>query len=199
MKLLLHTLALVALILLSSQNSFAAPTVKFCINDSCKKPLSIKITEDCWADIKEIFATPFSTDKDEQDNIVNAVALIEFDIYHSLASQSSEKNIAEDLYKKNSNRNNYLNIKHILNVLFDNYMVTRHLMRKTMVEKTWSGSETTGLMFQSLSSAKLYILQSDTSELGETAIIKPYKKSSLFDFIPSDEKTDNTFNDDDFE
>jgi len=198
MKIHLTTLLLITL-LLNLQATFAAPAVKLCINEHCKKPQIIKITEDCWADTKKIFSTPFSTDKDEQDNIVSAIALIEFDIYHSLASRSSEKNSAEDLYAENSNRNNYLNIKNILNVLLDNYMVTRHSMRKTITEKKWSGTKTTGLMLQSLTNAQLYVLQSETSELGDSAIVKPYKKSSFIDFSPTNEKINNTLENDDFE
>lgn len=182
--------------------SFAAPSTKLCINNECKKPLTLNITDSCWADVKEIFSTPFSTDKDEQDNIINAIALIEFDLYHSFAHHSSEKNNAENFYTDNSNRNNYLNIKNILNILLDNYMVTRHAMRKTTTQKTWSGIKTTGLMLQSLTDGQLYILQAEANELGNTALIKPYKKSSLLDFLPTEkeeEKNNNDLIDDDFE
>jgi len=199
MKLLLRTFIITALFLINIQNSLATPNIKLCINEQCKKPLSIKLTEDCWADVKEIFSTPFSTDKDEQDNIVNAIALIEFDVYHSLASRASEKNTADDLYAENKDRNNYLNIKNILNVLLDNYMVTRHLLRKTVTEKSWSGTKTTGLMLQSLNNSKLYIIESEASELGDTAIIRPYKKQSFLNFLSPDEKSNNTLENDDFE
>jgi len=199
MKRLLATLTIMAFLFLSIQNTIAAPNIKLCINANCKKPQLIEVTEDCWSDIKEIFATPFSTAKDEQDNMVNAIALIEFDIYHSLARAVGEQNSAEDLYAENSNKNNYRNIKNILNVLLDHHMIEHHLMRRTTTEKGWSGEQTTGLMLQSLSSAKLYLLSSDTSQLGDSAIIKPYKASSIINFDPPAEKINNSLDNDDFE
>jgi len=59
----------------------AAPLVKLCINDDCKKPSNIEISDTCWRNVKALYDSPFSTDKDEQDNIVNSIALIEADVY----------------------------------------------------------------------------------------------------------------------
>jgi len=199
MKKYFYTFFIIILFLASTQISVAAPSVKLCIDSNCKKPLIINITDDCWNDVKDIFSTPFVTDKDEQDNIVNAIALIEFDLYHSIARRSPEKNTADEFYTDNSYKNNYRNIKNILNVLLDNYMVTRHAMRKTITKKSWSGVQTTGLMLQSLSNGQLFILESENKKLGNSALIKPYKKSSFLGFFSNDDKPNNNLNNDDFE
>jgi len=196
----------IALLILFVDKSYAKPisttvantTVKLCIDKKCKNPYQIKITHACWKDVKEIFSAPFTTDGDEQDNIVSAIALIEYDVYHSLAQQPAQKLNADDLYTTNTIKNNFRNIKNILGILLDNYLVKQHFMRKTIINKNWLGVTNTSLLLQSLNSSKLYVLESHTRKLGESAAIKPYKESATSGTQETIRAT-NTLNNDDFE
>jgi len=170
-------LFLLALLFISSK-SFAGPLVKLCLDDNCKKPLRINITDTCWSNVKETFSSPFPTDKDEQDNIANAIGLIESDIYQTLASKLPGADKAEDLYDDNSNKNNYRNIKTYIGILLDNYLINRHFMRKTITIQNWTGFEKNALLLQSLTDSKIYTLQLDTSHLGASPVISNYKQTS---------------------
>ena len=176
----------------------ANTTIKLCIDKNCKNPYKIKITHACWSDVKGIFSAPFTTDKDEQDNIVSAIALIEYDIYHSLAQQIAQKKSADDLYVTNTVKNDFRNIKNILGILLDSRLVKQHFMRKTIINKNWLGIENTGLLLQSLSNSKLYVLESHSRNLGESAAIIPYKDTSASSAGDTD-KTSNTLKNEDFE
>jgi len=170
---------MIALLLLSYQ-THAAPIVKICLDDDCKKPAELKITESCWTQVKDIFSSPFSTDKDEQDNIITSIALIEADVFLTLTKLTPESDDANDLYTSNSIKNNYRNTKFILGILLDKHMVKHHFIRKTITIKNWAGFESYGLLLQSLTDSKLYVLVSNNTELGSSARIESYKKSSDF-------------------
>jgi len=158
-------------------SAYAGPVVKLCINDKCKKTQLIEISDSCWSNVKEIFSPTFQTDKDEQDNVVNAIALIETDLYQTLAKQSTDKTTASDLYSDNSSRNNMRNIKSYIAVLLDNYLAKRHVMRKTISQTNWTGLKESGLLIQSLTDSKLYIIEPN-SELGVSPIIRDYKSNT---------------------
>ncbi len=176
----LRTLGLIFLILfILSNKSYAGPLIKLCLNNDCKKRHNVEISDACWSEVKEIFAPPFPTDKDEQDNIVNAIALIESDIYSSVSKQNPQGSSASDLYTANSTKNNYRNIKKYLGVLLDNYLVKRHYLRKIITQSNWAGIENSTLLLQSLTDSKLYTLEANNSELGASAIIRPYSTSPL--------------------
>ncbi len=167
-------------ILILSSNSFAGPVVEFCIYENCKKTLHVKITDNSWSKVKELYASPFATDKDEQDNIANSIALMESDIYKTLASKNTETLKAEKLYKDNSSKNNYKNIKSYLDILLDTYLVKRHIMRKTVTQFGWAGYRVNGLLLQSLSDSQIYILKIDPQILGESPDITTYKSKTIF-------------------
>jgi len=173
----IKTLLMISLLLLSYQ-TYAGPLVKVCLDDDCKKPAEVTISETCWSQVKEIFSTPFSTDKDEQDNIITSISLIESDIYSALSKHTTEQDDANDLYTSNSIKNNYRNTKYILGVLLDQHMVEKHFIRKTITITNWAGFESNGLLLQSLTDSKLYILESNNTQLGSSAIIKSFKKNS---------------------
>lgn len=180
--------------------SYAGPVIKLCIEDNCKKPVHITITDTCWAEVKDIFSTPFQTDKDEQDNMVNAIALMEYDSYQSLAKQLEGKSSASDLYTENSNKNDYRNIRNYIAILMDNYLVTRHLLRKTIKQNSWAVFQGDVLLLQSLTNSKLYILESNNSELGSSSVIKDYLKKEGFSLPTSSSNTNfNSLDEDDFE
>jgi len=182
----------------TASTSFANTTVKLCIDKKCKTPYQIKISHACWKDVKEIFSAPFTTDKDEQDNIVNAIALIESDIYHSLAQQPDQRLNANGLYINNTIKNNFRNIKNIVGILLDNHLVKHHFMRKTIITTNWLGVQNTSLLLQSLNNSKLYVLEVPTRRLGESAVIRPYKDSATSAPQEATNAT-NSLNNDDFE
>lgn len=129
--------------LIINTSCYAGPVIKLCIEDNCKNPIKIKLTDPTWSNIKDLYKEALQTDKDEQDNIANSIALMETDIYSILATMNSNADTAETLYSSNSMKNNYRNLKSYLGVLMDQYLVSRHFMRKTLSHKTWTGSEPT--------------------------------------------------------
>jgi len=177
MHLKFKTLLIITL-LLSSYKAIAGPLVKVCLDDDCKKPAKVEISEACWSQVKDVFSSPFPTVKDEQDNILTSISLIESDLYLSIAKQSTETKNANDLYTSNSTKNNYRNTKHILGILLDHHMVKHHYVRKTITQKSWIGFESHGLLLQSLTDSSLYILESNNTDLGTSGIIKNYKKGT---------------------
>ncbi|MCW8935733.1 MAG: hypothetical protein OQK98_13485 [Gammaproteobacteria bacterium] len=169
---------LIITLLLMSYITVAGPLVKVCLNDDCKKPTKVEISNACWSQVKDIFSSPFPTLKDEQDNILTSISLIESDIYQSISKSSSETDTANDLYTANSIKNTYRNTKHILGILLDQHMVKHHYVRKTITKKSWLGFESYGLLLQSLTDSNLYILETNNSELGKSGIIKNYSNNS---------------------
>lgn len=187
------------LLLLFINTSYAGPIVKLCIDNDCRKPVHITITDNCWSDIKEIFSLPFPTDKDEQDNIINSIALIEKDVYQTLANQTPNTNNANDIYAGNSTKNIYRNTKIYIGVLLDNFLVTRHIVRKSITQHSWAGFENNGLLLQSLTDSKLYILDSNTGQLGASGSIRAYKAASNINIGIGNDKNVNTLDDEIFE
>lgn len=196
----IKTLFIISL-LLTSYITVAGPVVKVCLNDDCKKPLKVQISDTCWYQVKDIFSSPFPTVKDEQDNILTAISLIESDIYLAISKESADTGNANDLYTSNSSKNNYRNTKHILGVLLDQHMLKHHFLRKTITQKSWLGFESNGLLLQSLTDSSLYILESNNTQLGTSGIIKNYKKNTQqkSNIITIDTKPTNNNNDNDFE
>lgn len=161
-----------------SYKSYAGPLVKVCLNEDCKKPSKVEISDACWNQVKDIFSSPFITDKDEQDNIVTSISLIESDVYQALSNYSAETDNANDLYTSNSLKNTYKNTKYILGILLDQHMVKRHYIRNKITNRNWAGFESNGLLLQSLTDSNLYILESNNTELGSSSIITNYKNNS---------------------
>ncbi|VAW65559.1 hypothetical protein MNBD_GAMMA11-2851 [hydrothermal vent metagenome] len=204
-----YALALLFFSLIISTYSVAGPEVKLCIKPACKSPVRIRISDPAWSSIKELYNTPFPQDKDEQDNMASAISLMEPDLYSTLAKRFSHniqnneniktaliKERAEDLFRANTAVNNYRNIKTYLGVLMDNYLVTRHFMRKTLNQKNWTGFTSSGIMLQSLQNSQLYILQINHSDLGTPPVISPYTSGEDIFNNPGTELSDE---DDDFE
>jgi len=193
--------ALLGYLLTTSPYSLAQPVVDLCINHACKNPSRIQISDAVWQLVRDLYNSPFSKDKDEQDNIASAISLMETDVYYTLATRihpyhhpgnytaphpdpppdteelasiKAIKEWAADLFNANTEKNNYRNIKTYLAVLMDNHLVTRHFMRKTLNQKSWSGLTSHAIMLQSLKSSQLYVLQINNSDLGTPPVISPY-------------------------
>ncbi|VAW64366.1 hypothetical protein MNBD_GAMMA08-2840 [hydrothermal vent metagenome] len=195
MKIKSHTILFYFLILfIYSCKINAGPLVKLCINDNCKKPFNIEISDTCWRNVKALYASTFATDKDEQDNIVNSIALIEADVYHTFIKQTQNINSAEEIHAGNSSKNNYRNIKNYMNALLDNYLVTRHFMRKTIKQNDFFGLGSDVLLLQSLTDSKLYVLEKKSSSLGASPVIKDYNAEP-----PAIKIDDNTLDGEDFD
>jgi len=189
MKHIIFILRIISLITLNAALSplaLAGPTANICVDESCKKKASIEISHDTWQSIAEIYATPFPTDKDEQDNIITSFALLRADIYNTLAQNNSLDDNASVLYELNSADLNYKNAKILLSILLDNHFIKRHYLRKTIKRSTWSkafswtgisnmsGIASDGLLFQSLTDAQQYIFEIDGQDFAEPATITPY-------------------------
>jgi len=168
-----------------SSHALAGPVASICLNDNCKKKVSVEISNDTWKSVSEIFSTPFPTDKDEQDNIITSYTLLRADIYNTLSQNNNLGDSADVLYEINGNEANYKNAKTLIALLLDNHLIKRHYLRKTIKRPTWSKAfswsgfsnmdsvASDGLMLQSLTDAQQYAFEID-SEFSEPTIIVPY-------------------------
>lgn len=185
--------------LIINTSCYAGPVIKLCIEDNCKNPIKIKLTDPTWSNIKDLYKEALQTDKDEQDNIANSIALMETDIYSILATMNSNADTAETLYSSNSMKNNYRNLKSYLGVLMDQYLVSRHFMRKTLSHKTWTGSETYGLLLQSLANSQLYVLELKPANFGIPPAINLYTSDKKIFGISVNSKNKPEIEDEDIE
>jgi len=184
--LIFRIICLVGLNVVLSTLALAGPTANICIDESCKKKASIVISNDTWQSVEEIYATPYPTDKDEQDNIVTSFSLLRADVYNTLSQNNSTNDSASVLYQLNSTDINYKNAKIFLSLLLDNHLIKRHYLRKTIKRSTWSkafswsgisnmsGMTSDGLLLQSLSSAQQYIFTINGNDFSVPASITPY-------------------------
>ncbi len=189
---------LVAL-LLTCQPTIASPSIKLCLNKNCKNPIYTNISYTCWTRINTLFSPTASTDIQEQKTIVKAIAMLKFDTYHSLVKKVSITDNAEDLYANSSNKNVYKNLKSYLGLLLDNYLIKRHVLRKSIMQNSWSPFGTDGLLLQSVTDSRLYILESNTSQLLATPSIKGYNRPSETNMEEHFEQNSDTLNNADFE
>ncbi len=194
----LSILALVTL-LFTCHIGIASPSIKLCLNENCKKPIYTNVSYTCWSQIKTLFLTPVPTDRQEQKTIVKAIAMLKFDTYHSLVKKVSITDNAEDLYANSNNKNVYRNLKSYLGLLLDNYLIKRHVVRKSIIQNSWSSTGINGLLLQSLTDSRLYILESNTSHLLARPSIKNYNKPSEINMEDHFEQHSDTLNNADFE
>jgi len=173
------TILLTLLTTLFSTPGVAGPVIKLCLKFDCKQATQIEISDSTWAKVKALYKTPLQSDKDEQDNIVNSISLIERDIYTSLAEHrfgnQKSKALAYKLYKDTEIDNKYRNLKNILAPLLDRHLIKHHVLRNTITLKSWAGIEKDALLLQSLNNSHLYLLKIIDSNLGSTVAIMPYK------------------------
>jgi len=173
-----HLLLIAVTLSASSLQCFAAPVVKLCLDVACKHPAKVQITDATWSNIKDFYKSPVSTDKDEQDNIVNSISLIELDVYQTLANSNPVNGDAQTLYNNSDTDTRYKNIKTYIGILLDSHLVTRHFLRKTInIPGKWYITEDKALLLQSLTNSELYILKITNFNLGEPTVITAYKNS----------------------
>ena len=159
--------------------SYAGPSIKFCLQENCKTPEVINISDKTWLMVKEIFNTPFQSDKDEQDNICGSITLIENDIYSKLTMPKPEITPANTLYVSNSINNHYRNSKYIIALLLDKLLITRHYFRNTIKVQSWGQKRSTGLLLQSLSTSKKYILELKMDNINASPTIYLHAKEQI--------------------
>lgn len=152
----------------------SAPSIKMCIEESCRKPHIISIKHKTWSEVKAIFAAPVNSDIDEQDNMTVSIRLIEDDVYSQLASLSQEHDDASSFYAANSEKLNYKNLRRIIGVLLDAHLVARHFLRHTLRSIHWRGEQIDGLVIQSLTDSGLYVIQKDTASLHAPLVVSNY-------------------------
>lgn len=190
MKYIIYLLRIICITAFTSSFSahvLAGPVVDICINEACKKKASVKISNDTWKNVADIFSAPYPTDKDEQDNAITAYTLLRADIYQTLAQNNSLGDDAISLYESNNSETHYKNAKTLIVTLLDNQFIKRHYLRKTIKRSTWSKAfswsgikhmdsvESDGLLLQSITDAQQYVFKID-NDFAEPTIITPYNK-----------------------
>jgi len=162
-----------------SPSRLAGPSLKVCLLADCQKPATVEISDAAWSQTKALFKGSLQTDIDEQDNIVNAIIIIENNIFLSLAqhtAQSKEtKKLSQEIYSDISQDNHYRNLKNIIGLLLDKHLITHHYLRSSISLKNWTGIESTALLLQSLNTSRLYLLKIDNSGLEAPPVFMPYR------------------------
>lgn len=163
--------------LLLSSAVYAGPQVTICVDNTCKKPVSIEISNDTWNGIQQLFVTPFPSDKDELDSIIIAFSLLRTHIYKTLEKNNSLDDDAETLYALVNADTHYKNAKNLLALLLDNHLMKRLYLRNTIRQSAWyefNRQKSSGLLLQSINRADKYIFKVDTSDIREAVEIIPY-------------------------
>jgi len=157
----------------------AGPTLKVFLLLDCKQPVTVEISDATWSQTRALFQDSLQTDIDEQDNIANAVTVIETNIFRSLAqhaSQSKEtQKLAEEIYSDISHDNQYRNLRNIIGLLLDKHLITHHYLRSSINLKNWAGIESTALLLQSHNTSRLYLLKINSSGPGTPPVFIPYR------------------------
>jgi len=150
------------------QNSYAAPTIKLCIDGNCKTSVRLVIHDDKWATIKDVFIEPAKTAYDERKLILKSLPLIEKISLNILAERSVKKYSAEDLHDRMSNKDQALNYKAYISLLLDQNLIRHHFLRKTERRSSWSGMKEYIVVIQDHRSGELYALDANKTDFGET-------------------------------
>lgn len=177
-QLLMHSITGALFMLLSLYHSslLAAPVVQVCIDANCEDTVKIEINPQTWRDVESIFATPFPADKDELDNITIAFQLLRLDIYRSLQNNNNLDQDAETLYALQDVDTHYKNARHLLELLLDRHLVTRHYLRKTIKQRKWHSfgqNVSDGLLLQSVNSGQQYVFRINRELLSLSPVIDP--------------------------
>lgn len=178
---LTHAITGALFFLLSLYHSvlLAEPVVDICLDARCKDTVKAEISTTAWRDVKEIFATPFPTDKDELDNTIIAFQLLRLDIYQRLENNNSLNQDAETLYALRDANTHYKNARHLLELLLDQHLMTRHYLRNTIKQRTWHSFGqmiSNGLLLQSVNDGQKYVFKINHELLALSPVIEPVKR-----------------------
>ncbi len=171
--------ALFILLSLYHGSLLAAPVLQVCVDARCQDTVKVEISAQTWRDVEEIFATPFPADKDELDNIIIAFQLLRLDIYQSLENNNSLNQDAQTLYALQDVDTHYKNARHLLELMLDKHLITRHYLRKTIKQRKWYSfgqNVSDGLLLQSINDAQLYVFKIDRELLALSPLIDPVKR-----------------------
>lgn len=177
-RLFTHPITGALFILLSLYHSalLAAPVAQICVDAQCKDKVKVEISTQTWRDMETIFATPFPTDKDELDNIIIAFQMLRQDIYQSLENNNSLNQDAQTLYAQYDADTHYKNARHLLELMLDKHLITRHYLRKTVKQRKWYSfglNVSDGLLLQSINDAQLYVFRINRELLTQSPVIDP--------------------------
>lgn len=171
--------ALFFLLCLYHSALLAAPEVNICLDDRCKDTVKVEISAQAWRDVEEIFTTPFPSNKDELDNTIIAFQLLRLDIYQRLENNNSLNQDAETLYALRDADTHYKNARHLLELLLDRHLISRHYLRNTIKQRTWRSfgqKVSDGLLLQSVNDGQQYVFKINHELLAQSPVIEPAKR-----------------------
>lgn len=171
--------ALLFLLSLYHGSLLAVPVVDICVEADCKNTVKVEISRQSWRDVKEIFATPFPSDKDELDNTIIAFQLLRLDIYRSLENNNSLNQDAQTLYAQQDADTHYKNARHLLALMLDQHFITRHYLRTTIKQRKWYSfgqNVSDGILMQSIDNGLQYVFKINRELLTLSPVIDPVKR-----------------------
>lgn len=157
----------------------AAPVAHICVDTRCKDTVKVEINTQTWRDVESSFATPFPADKHELDNIIIAFQLLRRDIYQSLENNNSLNQDAETLYAQQDADTHYKNARHLLKLMLDQHLITRHYLRKTIKQRKWYSfgqNVSDGLLLQSVNDAQQSVFKINRELLTLSPTIDPVQR-----------------------
>ena len=163
-------------LLLVSTTCLAAPELAVCFDGNCETKLNIRLSDDAWSEVEELFVDKIISNKKERQCIAKAFAIIEKDVFETLSKKTNNELSAEQVHARMNNRDEASNSKTFISLLMDNHLSNRYYLRKTEKRSSWFGFIEHAIIIQSRSNAKTYAI--DTTQLGfaKEPEITPYHK-----------------------
>ena len=154
-------------------DSYAAPTLMLCIDGDCKNSQTIKMSDEDWNNINEIFSAPAQTARQERDFIAKALASIEKVSLNILATKTVKSFSAEDLHGRMNNRDQALNYKSYISLLLDKELIHHHALRRIEHRTSWVGMNEYAVVILDQQNGGLYSLDASKADFSEPPLIKP--------------------------
>ncbi len=164
------------ILLLISTICLASPKLVICFDGNCETRLNIKLSDDAWSDVENIFSDKIISDKQERQCIAKAFAIIEKDVFKTLSEKTSNELSPEQVHARMSNRDEASNSKTFISLLMDNHLSSRYYLRKTEKRSSWFGFNEHAIIIQSRSNAKTYAIDTTQDGFGKEPAITPYNK-----------------------
>ena len=154
----------------------AAPEITICFDGNCETRLNVKLGDNAWSEVENIFSDKILSDKQERQCISKAFAVIEKDIFEILSKKTNNELSAKKIHSRMNNRDEASNSKSIIGLLMDNHLSKRYFVRKTEKRSSWFGFNENAIIIQSRHNAKTYAVNTTKDGFGKEPSITEYNK-----------------------
>ena len=157
--------------------SHAAPTIPMCLDGDCDIKQRVKLSDDAWLEVEELFVPMSKNAIEERERLASAIMLMESEALRQLDKKSSNASMSE-IYDWMSDRDRALNIKSFVEALLDAGLIKFHFVRKIEQRHSWYGTTENTCVIQSVSSGKIYAITETKhfTEAPQLVLLKEWKR-----------------------